>query len=238
MRTIHALPVAALLLLPAACASDGGTSTTAATATTATPAPVPAFDADRIVDVVDNPYLPLVDGARWVYDGVVDGEEEHVEVVVTGERRTIVGIDAVVVRDTVRDAGGMVTEDTEDWFAQDTDGNVWYLGEASQDFENGELVSTEGSWETGVDGAAPGLAMPAEPIAGMRYAQEDKPGEAEDMAEVVEVGDRLLVREWSPFEPGIVEQKAYEAGVGMTAEEVVEGGEGGLELVEHDQGHS
>jgi hypothetical protein len=223
MRTTRLAP--ALLLVLAAC-GDGGADPVGA-------GDLPTFDPDRVVDDIDNPWLPLVEGARWTYEGEVDGELERVEVVVTGDRRDIDGISAVVVRDTVTVDGELV-EDTFDWFAQDEDGNVWYLGEAVEDYEDGVVVSTEGSWEYGVDGAEAGLVMPAEPAVGMRYSQELLPGEAEDMGEVVELdGDRLVVREWNPLEPGTVEHKVYERGTGLVEEFVVEGGEGGVELVDY-----
>ena len=141
------------------------------------------IDPDDFVEVIDNPYLPLQPGTRWVYEGVEDGETERVEVEVTTDRRDVMGISAVVVRDTVYEDGELI-EDTYDWFAQDVDGNVWYLGEDSREFEDGELVSTEGSWEAGVDGALPGIVMLADPEVGDAYRQEFYEDEAEDMAEV------------------------------------------------------
>ncbi len=143
----------------------------------------PTVDAADFVDGVDHPYLPLTPGSSWVYEGVDDGETERVEIEVTDERRTVMGVSATVVRDTVYEDGEMV-EDTYDWFAQDLDGNVWYLGEDSSEFEDGELVGTEGSWEAGVDGALPGIVMLASPEIGDAYRQEFYEDEAEDMAEI------------------------------------------------------
>ncbi len=196
----------------------------------------PILNAATFVDTVDNPYFPLTPGSRWFYDGTSDGESEHNEVVVTGERRAILGISATVVRDTVS-VGGSVVEDTYDWYAQDRDGNVWYLGEASSDIENGQVVSTAGSWEAGVDGAYPGIVMKADPQVGDAYRQEYYVGEAEDLAEVLEIGaDRLLTREWNPLDPEVVEEKAYERGVGLVVEEKVRGGEGAMTLTSFTQG--
>ena len=190
----------------------------------------PAIDPADFVDTIDNPYFPLRSGSRWVYEGTSEGEVERVEVIVTGERRTILGISATVVRDTVT-IGGQVVEDTHDWYAQDREGNVWYLGEASQDIENGQVVSTAGSWEAGVDGAYPGIVMKAEPKAGDAYRQEYYRGEAEDLAEVLEVeADRVLTQEWNPLDPGVVEEKAYERGVGLVGEEKVRGADGAMTL--------
>ena len=177
---------------------------------------------------------------------VSDGELEHIEVVVTDERRQVMGIEAVVVRDTVT-VDGELAEDTYDWFAQDADGNVWYLGEESTEYEDGEAVSTEGSWEAGVDGALPGIVMYADPVPGTAYRQEYDEGEAEDVAEGERAGpsvtvagqdyaDVVVIREWNPFEPDVVEDKSYAPGVGTILEEKVAGGDERVELIEHTPG--
>lgn len=197
--------------------------------------------ADFVADV-DHPYLPLTPGQRWVYEGMEDDEVERVEVTVTSDRKEIMGISAIVVRDTVTVDGDLV-EDTYDWFAQDRDGNVWYLGEDSKEYEDGEVVSTAGSWQAGVDGAQAGIVMQAEPTVGQAYRQEYYPGEAEDLAEVVRQGesasvpagefdDVLVIKEWNPLEPDVVEEKYYAPGVGLILEVVVEGGDGQVELLE------
>jgi hypothetical protein len=158
----------------------------------------------------------------------------------------VFGVSAVVVRDTVS-VDGEVVEDTYDWFAQDRDGNVWYLGEASQDFEDGQPTSTAGSWEAGVDGALPGIVMPAAPAVGDAYRQEYYAGEAEDMAEVIDTGatasvpsgefDAVVVTEdWNPLEPEVIEHKYYAEGVGLVLEETVAGAEGRSELIEFTPG--
>jgi hypothetical protein len=199
-------------------------------------------DPANFVAVIDNPYLPWIVGSRWVYEGEVDGEPERVEVAVTDRHKTILGIEATVVRDSVY-AGDELTEDTFDWYAQDKDGNVWYLGEDTKEYENGEVVSTEGSWEAGVDGAEPGIVMPARPTVGRAYRQEYYAGEAEDMAEVIDVDgtvdgptghydDVVTTKEWTPLEPGVSENKKYAPGVGVVHEKLVAGGDESLELVE------
>ena len=202
---------------------------------------VPAVDPANFVDTVDNPYLPYGTGARWVYEGVSDGEHERVEVVVTDEPKTVMGIRATVVRDTVH-VDGQLVEDTHDWFAQDHAGNVWYLGEDVENYADGTLVDRDGSWEAGVGGALPGIVMPADPTVGDAYRQEFLRGEAEDMAEVIGTGGRQRVpagsfddlvttRDWTPLEPDVVEEKQYAPGVGMIRETTV-GAEGAVELVE------
>jgi hypothetical protein len=195
----------------------------------------PRIDAADFVATIDNPYMPLPVGARWTYEGVADGEAEEGVVVVTDQRREILGISAVVVRDTVSVAGE-VTEDTYDWLAQDRDGNVWYLGEDTKEYEGGQVSSTKGSWEAGVDGALPGILMPAHPQAGQAYRQEFYAGQAEDLAEVTQVdatratdlGDYdnvVVTKEWNPLDPDVVENKYYAPGVGVIAEETLTGGD-------------
>lgn len=206
----------------------------------------PALTPDAVVDRIDNPYFPLRPGSRWVYEGETDGEAERIEVEVLDERRTVMGIDAVVVRDRAF-VDGELAEDTLDYFTQDTEGNVWYLGEATAEYEGGEITSTAGSWEAGVDGARAGIVMPAHPEVGDAYRQEFLAGEAEDMGEVLSVDGTLEVRaetfehtvttrDWTPLEPDVVEEKHYAPGVGLIREVKVEGGVGSIELVEFTPG--
>jgi hypothetical protein len=166
---------------------------------------------------IDNPYLPLRPGSRWVYrETHPDGTVQKVVVRVTRRTKLIAnGVRARVVRDTVTEKGRLV-EDTFDWYAQDRRGNVWYLGEDTREYERGKVVSTEGSWEAGVDGAKPGSVMLARPRAGLTYRQENRPGEAEDTARVLaRDGATLLTRDWNPLESGAIEYKVYRRGVGM-----------------------
>ena len=206
----------------------------------------PTTTAADFVEGITNPFLPLVPGSKWVYEGVEDGETERVEVVVTDERKEILGISATVVRDTVTVDGELV-EDTFDWFAQDRDGNVWYLGEDSKEYEDGTFVGTKGSWEAGVDGARPGIVMPAAPKVGRAYRQEFFKGEAEDMAEVVGLDgtatvpfgafdELVVIKEWTPLEPDVVEEKLYASGVGVVLERKTTGGKGRVELLSYTGG--
>ncbi|UUZ57997.1 hypothetical protein [Nocardioides sp. B-3] len=144
---------------------------------------------------------------------------------VTDETRGVAGVTTTVVHDVVRDATGAVIEDTFDWYAQDTRGNVWYFGEDTTAFEDGEQ-STEGSWEAGVDGAQAGPVMAATPRVGDGYQQEFLPGEAEDRAEVLSLDETR--GEWTalvetldttPLEPGTEEHKFYAEGLGLVLEE-------------------
>lgn len=184
-------------------------------------------DPDEFVAVIDNPYLPLPAGARHVYEAQTEDGLERVVVEVLPETRQVMGITATVVRDTVT-LDGVVVEDTLDWFAQDEDGNVWYLGEEVGNYENGQLVDRTGSWEAGIDGALPGIVMYADPIAhaATPYRQEYYPGQAEDMAEVLDATETVstptgsyteLLRtlETTPLEPAVREHKYYARGVGL-----------------------
>lgn len=152
---------------------------------------------------------------------------------VTGQTRKVLGITCRVVRDTVMDEDGNVTEDTTDWYAQDRDGNVWYFGEIAQNFdEEGILDNIDGSWTAGVEGAKPGIIMYANPQRGKTYRQEFLLGEAEDVGKVVGLdtlpalpagarfpdgvhGPYLHIQDFSALEPGVVEDKYYAPRVGL-----------------------
>jgi hypothetical protein len=138
-----------------------------------------------------------------------------------------------------------VKEDTYDWYAQDGDGNIWYLGEDTKEFGDGK-VSTEGSWEAGVDGAQPGILLPADPAPGLTYRQEYAKGEAEDAAEVLSVTavakvpfgvfrNTLQTRDFTPLEPKLLEHKFYARGVGPVLAVTVKGGSGREELVRFEK---
>ena len=181
-RSLSLLAALGLAAGAAACGDDDSTAavTTTSTSAAATGEPVidpgdggdyhPELDPADFVAAIDNPYLPFAIGTRWVYESTGEDEVERVEVTVLPDRKEILGIQATVVRDTVT-VDGVLVEDTLDWFAQDRAGNVWYLGEAVKNYEDGELVDTEGSFEAGVDGALPGIAMPAHPAPGDAYRQ-------------------------------------------------------------------
>jgi hypothetical protein len=201
----------------------------------------PTIDPASFTTAVDNPYFPLEPGAQWVYEGRTEDGLERTVVEVTDQTREVMGVTCVVVRDTVT-LDGEVIEDTYDWFAQDADGAIWYFGEESSEYENGEVVSTEGSWESGVDGAQPGIVMPAEPEVGDAYRQEYYPGEAEDQAEVLSLTETvtvpvgsydevLMTEEINPLEPDVVERKYYAKGIGPILAVQVEGGSEREELV-------
>ena len=192
---------------------------------------------------IDNPFWPMKPGTRWTYVELdPEGGELTVDVTVTSETKTIAnGIEARVVRDTVRREGEII-EDTFDWYAQDAGGAIWYLGEDTAEFENGEIVARDGSFEAGVDGALPGIAVPADPQLGMTYRQEYYAGEAEDNGAVLSVDElvevtygifkgALLTRDTNALDPDVAELKLYAPGVGPVLTLDVAGGSGREELV-------
>jgi hypothetical protein len=206
------------------------------------------IDPADFTSVVDHPYLPKLPGARWRYESVnEDGDTEVIEIEVLDERRTVMGVETIVVHDVVS-IDGEVIEDTYDWFAQDTDGRVWYFGEDTTSYEDGQ-ASDDGAWEAGVGGALPGIVMPAEPeVTGLGYRQEYLAGEAEDMGEVIAVGgsvtvpagtfdDLVVTRDWTPLEPDVVEEKSFARGVGFVLEEKPSTGEV-VELVAYTPGRT
>lgn len=194
----------------------------------------PALDADDVVDVVDHPYYPLIVGSEWRYEVRGADELEEVTVTVTGATEEVMGIDATVVHDVVT-IDGEIVEDTYDWFAQDAAGNVWYLGEDTTAYDDGE-ATTEGSWRAGVGGALPGIVMPASPTVGDAYRQEFCGGDAEDMMAIAAVGGSVstpagsfesvvTTNDWTPLEPDVVEAKDYAPGVGLVREVKLAGGD-------------
>ena len=186
--------------------------------------------------VIDNPFMPLKPGTKISFDGA-----ERVEITITTETKTILGVPATVVRDQVF-LNGELEEDTFDWFAQDRNGNVWYFGEKTAEYANGKVVSTAGSWTGGVDGALPGIIMLADPRVGDVYRQEFYKGQAEDIGEVTGVGgsitvplgtftDILVTEEWTPLEPNVRERKTYVPGIGVVETRVIKGGRGVTKIV-------
>ena len=208
--------------------------------------PVDLDPADFTTEI-DNPYWPMKPGTRWTYREIdEEGAELKVVVVVTTETKEIAnGITARVVRDVVTEDGELV-EDTKDWYAQDSEGNIWYLGEETAEFENGKLATRAGSFEAGVDGALPGIIMPGDPQVGMKYRQEYYEGEAEDNGEILSLNemaevpfgqfdDVLLTKDTITIEPDVLEYKLYARGVGPVLVFGVSGGGGREELLKMDR---
>lgn len=204
----------------------------------------PPFDPNNFVAGVTNPFFPLTPGTINFYQGQSEGEAQTDSVEVTNDSKTILGVAVTVVHDRVYTKGEL-TEDTFDWYAQDKDGNVWYLGEDTKELENGQVISTEGSWEAGVDGAQAGIIMWGDPAAhlGEEYRQEFSRGVAEDFGKVVAVDQQVQVpfgnlsgciktEDRSALEPGILENKFYCPEIGVTLEVGVQGSNDRNELVE------
>lgn len=183
---------------------------------------------------VDNPWFPLRTGTTYVSMGTKDGKAARDVSRVTSQVATIGGVDCAVVEDRLY-LNGALEERTTDWYSQDARGTVWYFGEQTAELDRrGHVTTTEGSWQAGVDGARPGVFMPAHPRVGMAFQQEFARGVAADHFRVrARVDDRLLLTtEWTPLEPGVLDHKTYARGIGTVFELTVKGGDERLELVE------
>lgn len=232
---------------PVASAAASSTASTSSAGTGDLPQgaePVELDPADFTLEI-DNPYFPVEPGTRWTHrESGPEGEMEVVVIVTDTTKEIANGVIARVVRDTVT-LDGEIIEDTFDWYAQDKDGNVWYLGEDTAEFEDGEIASTEGSWEAGVDGALPGIVMPANPTPGMKYRQEYYEGEAEDNGEILSVHEMadvpfghfdelVLTKDTITIDPNVLAYKLYASGIGVILVLDVSGGSGREELVNID----
>ncbi|WP_055530743.1 hypothetical protein [Streptomyces graminilatus] len=230
-----------------ACGSGTGTSGGSGTSSAPAPSPSapsstappdggyhPVIDPAKFSNRVTNRYFPLRAGTTLVYEGTRDGRPQRDEVIVTKETRVILGVRCTVVRDTVTSNGALV-EKTTDWYAQSAAGDVWYFGEATGEYTNGNLTSTKGSWEAGVDTAQPGIVMKAHPEPGNSYRQEYRPGEAEDMAKVlrttatvnVKVGrfsNVVVTDDTDPLNPDKADHKFYARDVGLVQADRVRSG--------------
>jgi hypothetical protein len=241
MLRLRPIALALLIVLASGCGSSGekhGATTTTQSRSASALAPIhgkysPTIDPANFVAKVDNPLWPLEPGTGFHYEGTRGQTPQTDDEVVTHRTERILGIACTVVRDTVSEHGRAI-ERTLDFYAQDKQGNVWYLGEDSFEREHGHFVKASDSWRSGVDGAKPGIIMPAHPQPGDSYRQEYyPPGEALDQAHVL--GYRgpvtvpygtfkraLVTSEFSPLEPQ-TEEKYYVAGIGEILERVVKG---------------
>jgi hypothetical protein len=181
---------------------------------------------------VTNPWFPLRPGTVLRYRGTDAGVAVTDVFSVTRKARRVAGGRGRVVHDRVF-KHGRVVEDTLDWYAQDAAGNVWYFGEATKELDSrGRVTSREGSWQDGVDGARAGIFMPAKPRVGRSYRQEYYKGHAEDHFKIVSRrGATMVTHEWTPLEPGVLDQKVYRRGTGTTSEDSLRGGAEHLHLV-------
>jgi hypothetical protein len=242
ITTLAATGVALVALVLGGCGSDGGNGKQTGAGTNLPRGSEPVnLDPADFTTQIDNPYFPIAPGLRWVYREAENGGVQRVEVTVTDATKRIDGVTARIVHDVVTE-GGQPIENTYDWYAQDSAGNVWYLGEDTKEYENGKVVSTKGSWEAGVDGAQAGVVMPAKPRVGLSYRQEYYAGQAEDKGRVLSVDEKVevpfgrfngavMTKDFTPLEPDLVEHKLYARGVGPVVTITVSGGSGREELV-------
>ena len=232
LRVVSALAIAGLLI---SCSSGNGSSapTLARAGQVSTVAAGP-LDPSNFVATVDNPYYPLPVGRVMVYQGTRDGVAQTDTVTVTRATKVIEGVRAVVVRDVATDTHHRTLEATLDWFVQDKQGNVWYLGEGTKAYDPDGSVDTSGSWTAGVNGAKPGLIMEAHPKIPDAYRQEYLKGQAEDTAWIVGTGGSATVPygtvhntvrslEVTVLEPDVVDEKIYAPGLGIVSERSLAG---------------
>jgi len=247
-RSLQAVVAAATLL------AVGGAHAAAATSASRCPLPRGSehvrIDPAAFTTTIDNPWWPMTPGSRWTYrETDPDGPALRGVVSVTQRtKRMADGVTTRVVRDVARQ-GGTPVEATDDYYAQDRCGNIWYFGEATTEFKNGKPISTEGSFEAGVDGAQPGVIVPAKPRPGLGYRQEYYAGHAEDRGEVVSLSEQvetpfghfgrgrvLMTRDLNPLEPRNLEYKFFVRGVGQVLAIAVSGGSDREELIGYHRG--
>lgn len=155
----------------------------------------PDFDPESFDDDFEhltnpNPYFPLAIGNRWAFQSA----DETNTIEILDQTKLIGEVRCIVVRDQVFQ-DGKLHEDTDDWFAQAKDGDVWYCGEEVKDYESfagdepelPELVSIDGSFKAGRDRDKPGIIFLASPQVGDAYTEEFSLGNAEDVTEILSV---------------------------------------------------
>jgi hypothetical protein len=255
-KKLVAFAAAALMVLGwsgTASAQTASPTATASAGSSAAASPLPQgsepvkLDPADFTTRIDNPYWPMAPGDKWVYSEIEPGEPElRVEVTVTDRTKQIAnGVEARIVHDIVSQDGQPI-EITDDWYAQDKAGNIWYLGEDTAEYEDGKIKTRSGSFEAGVDGAQPGIVMPANPRDGMAYRQEYYEGEAEDRAEVLSTDEQvevpfghfegaLMTKDLVPLEPKVSEYKLYARDVGPVLTLKTSGGSGSEELVSYSR---
>lgn len=192
----------------------------------------PVLNPADFVRSITNPYLPFPVGRTLTYRGIKDGVTQTDVVHVTSDSRVIEGITAVAVSD-VATHDGRLLEKTTDWYAQDKQGNVWYLGERTAAYSHGH-VDHSGSWLAGVHDGEPGIVMKAHPQVPDAYRQEFLRGQAEDTAWIVNRGGSFKLPftvvhnvvtsyEFTVLEPTVLDKKIYAPGLGIVKEEAALG---------------
>ena len=244
------LGMIAAVMIGAACGGDDETNVPDVTdAPTGTDAPAtppgeydPQIDPADFTNVITNEYFSLPVGKKMIYEAETEDGLERIEIEIESGTMTILGVETLIYRDRVYVDGELV-EDTRDYLAQDSDGNVWYFGEEVDNFENGVLKDHAGSFIAGEDGAKPGIWIKAEHTVGDSYRQEYYPGEAEDIRNVVAVDQTVTTElatytgcvqffDWTPLDPDSREHKYHcpEVGALVLAEHLVD--EERTELIE------
>jgi hypothetical protein len=225
-RTIRATAALALLLAV-------GISIPAVSSAKGLPTPK-ASKFGHSSNLVTNPWFPLARGSVYVYDGQRDGAQARDVLTVTRKTKTIEGIRAAVVKDLLYQ-DGRLAERTTDWYAQDKRGTVWYLGEKTAELApGGRVISTDGSFLHGRDGAKGGIFMPTNPLVGQSFQQERYKGHAEDRFRILSLAtsvttpvisskSAMLTEERTPLEPQNVVQKYYVQGIGPVSEQQIAG---------------
>jgi hypothetical protein len=200
------------------------------------------IDPSEFVLPVDNPYFPLKPGTTYRNVGVKEGHRAVDVFAVTDRTKEILGVPNTVVVDRLR-VDGRLEEIAHDWYSQDRQGNVWYFGETIKEFNRkGKRIPARGAWEAGVDGARPGIAMPARPRVGDVFRPEYYKGTAEDRYRILDLSakvttphrsysDVLVMSEQTRLEPGVLGLKFHARGVGQIKESVPTGPHETLSLV-------
>jgi hypothetical protein len=232
---------------PPASAPTPASSGTPLPSAVATPSPAAspsgsaAIDPANFTTKIVNPWFPLIPGWLYTYQGTEDGDRLFETFEVTTETKVLDGVTCVVIRDLLK-INGVLEERTSDYYVQDLQGNVWYFGEDTAELdEQGHVTNTEGTWAAGVDGAQPGIFMPADPEVGYVGQQEIYPGTAEDRFVVLLTNasvkvpygsfpNALATLEWTVLEPGVLSEKQYALGIGQVKEFDVNGGSETLSL--------
>jgi hypothetical protein len=176
---------------------------------------------------IDNPYYPLLPGTQLV----LEGGDVRLEITVLDDSETVAGVTTRVLEERETEDGELV-EVSRNFFTQAPDGSVCYFGEDVDIYEAGAVVSHAGAWRAGVNGALPGILMPASPAAGMAFRQEIAPGVAEDRAVIEAAGETVTVPagtfsstirflETTPLEPGSTSVKVFARDVGLIVDDAV-----------------
>lgn len=179
----------------------------------------PKIDPSHFTTIITNPYFSLPVGKKFTYQAKTEEGTERIEIQILPETKTLMGVTTITYWDRVW-LNDVLVEETKDYLAQDSEGNVWYFGEVVDNYIDGELVDHKGSWLAGEQGALPGIWFPAKPIVGDTYRQEYLKGEAEDITEVVAINqvvktekatykDCVKTYDWTPLDSESKENKYY-----------------------------